>query len=218
MIWTQHNLENEYGARKTFLKLFETRIRGCLWTHLASAKRPHLGMTACRAGFAGYPSGKASECVSGCATGCGAGRGAGCPSGSLSNFFDNCGPNKENASSSIACIRRRVSFMSISDSSLEELETDSDLSRFLSRSWNVTQHLSGKIDSKCCLVIIFHPLVTKAVRTDHTDLHIIEISQSLVSDLDPKLRLKLSKKKCTFSALRLKFDDNTWKKKKIHLL
>ena len=125
-------------------KRFWNSNRRLLWrTHLASANRPHLGMTACRAGVVGYPSGCASGCAAGWATECG----AGCPSGSLSNFFESCGPNKENASSSIACIRRRVSFISISDSSLEALETDSDLSRFLSRSWNVTQHLSATIDS-----------------------------------------------------------------------
>lgn len=95
---------------------------------------PHLGMTACLAGVAGYPSGCTSGCASGCALGCAGGCGSGCLSGSLPYFFENCGPNKENASSSIACIRRRVSFISISDSSLEALETDSDLSRFLSRS------------------------------------------------------------------------------------
>lgn len=87
----------------------------------------HLGMTAGRAGVVGYPSG--------CASGCGAGCGAGCPSGSLPSFFESWGPNKENASSSIACIRRRVSFMSISDSSLDALEAESaEFSRFLSRS------------------------------------------------------------------------------------
>lgn len=166
---------------KRFWSFFDTRIGGCLRTHLASTKsfrdqRPHLGITACRTGVVGYPSG--------CASGCPSGYGAGCPSGSLSNFFENCGPNKENASSSIACIRRRVSSMSISDSSLEALETVSDLSRFLSRSWNVTQHLSAKIDSKSCFVIIFHPLVTKAVRTDQIYLRIIEISTILTLNQD----------------------------------
>ena len=62
----------------------------------------------------------------------------GCPSGIFSGFFADCGPNREKASSSIACIRLRVSFMSISDSSsLDGFEAEStEFPRFLSRSCN----------------------------------------------------------------------------------
>lgn len=70
-------------------------------------KKPYLGKMAGRGTGAGYSSG------------CGE-----CPSGSTVGFFE-WGPNKAKAPSNIACIRRRVSFMSISDSSLETLEADS---------------------------------------------------------------------------------------------
>lgn len=78
-----------------------------------NTKKPNLGKMAGRGTGAGYSSG------------CGD-----CPSGSTVGFFE-WGPNKAKASSNIACIRRRVSFMSISDSSLETLEADSaDFERF----------------------------------------------------------------------------------------
>ena len=145
----------EKGERKTFLKRFWNSYRwvpvNAYGLSLASTKwfnhqRSYLGIIACRAGVEGYPSGCATGCALGWASGCTSGCDAGCASGSFPSFLENCDPNKENASSSIVCIRRRVSFMSISESSLEALETDSDLSRFLSRFWNVTQHLSTRIN------------------------------------------------------------------------
>lgn len=193
----------EYGKR-----FWNFCNSGYLWTRTEFS--PHLGITACLAGVAGYPSG----CASGCALGCAGGCGSGCLSGSLPYFFEDCGPNKENASSSIACIRRRVSFMSISDSSLEALETDSDLSRFLSRSWNVAKHLLAKITSKSCFVIIFPPWLRKLCgQITCIDLHITEISLSLQSYLSAKSRLKLNKKSI-FSALwfKVEYDKTAGKK------
>lgn len=87
--------------------------------HFVFIRFTHLGITACRAGGPGCPS-SCGDCSIYCVLG----------------LCADCCPNKENASSNIACMRRRVSFMSISDSSLDTLDADSvDLFAFFPSSY-----------------------------------------------------------------------------------